>query len=158
MKKKILIVLGSGGHTAQILKLLKLLGNRYEYEYVMNDNDVVSGKKIKGKIYSIPNPRVYEDNFFQKTFKLTHGFFQALSILRKSRPSTIISAGPGLTFPLFIAAKLLNIKTIYLESWCHVNMKSLSGRLCYPLSDLFFVQWPELKKQYPKAIYVGRLG
>jgi UDP-N-acetylglucosamine:LPS N-acetylglucosamine transferase len=156
--KKVMIVLGSGGHTAQMLKLLKLLGSKYNYEYVLNDDDKVSARKINGKIYRVANPRVFEDNILIRSSKLTKGFFQAYKIMRKSNAVAIISAGPGLTFPLFLAAKLFRKKTIFIESWCRITTKSISGRLCYPLSDMFFVQWPEMKKLYPKAIYAGRLG
>ncbi|MDP3029141.1 MAG: hypothetical protein Q8O04_06545 [Deltaproteobacteria bacterium] len=47
---------------------------------------------------------------------------------------------------------------IFIESWSRVTTKSTTGKICYYLSDLFFVQWPELIKRYPKAIYAGRLG
>ena len=45
MKRKILIILGSGGHTAQMLKLLNLLGEDYDYEYVINREDQITRKK-----------------------------------------------------------------------------------------------------------------
>lgn len=156
--KKVLIVLGSGGHTAQMLRLLKLTGDRYEYEYVINDDDKVTSKKIKGKFYIIPNPRVYKESIIKKAYKTMKGFFLSFKIWKNSRAEAIISAGPGLTIPLFISGKILGKKTIYLESWSRAHSKSLSGKICYPLSDLFFVQWPDMKKNYPKAIYAGRLG
>ncbi len=158
MKKKILAVLGSGGHTAQMLKLLNLFGDKYVYEYLINDDDLVTRKKISGKIYTLPNPRVFNENIFLKIIKTIYGFFKSINILIKSKPYAILSAGPGLTISLFYAAKLLGKKLIFLESWCRVNTKSVSGRFCYPISDLFFIQWKDLKKLYPKAIYAGRLS
>lgn len=158
MKKKILIVLGSGGHTTQMLKLLELLGDRYDYEYVINDNDSVSSKKINGKIYKILNPRLFGNSKFMQMLKSVVGFFQSIKIYWNSKLYAVISAGPGLSFPLFVCAKMLGIKTIFIESWSRVNTQSMAGKLCYKFSDLFFVQWPELKEKYPQAIYAGRLG
>jgi len=155
-KMKILMVLGSGGHTAQMLKLIKMLGNKYNYEYLINRNDVVTPKKVSGKIYSIPNPRVFEASAFSKVSKTAWGFIKSFFIIL--RFDVIISAGPGLSVPAFYAAKFLGKKTIFIESWSRARSPSVSGRLCYPVSDLFFVQWPEMKKFYPRAVYAGRLG
>jgi len=47
---------------------------------------------------------------------------------------------------------------IFIESWARVYSKSDSGKLVYPIADLFFVQWKEMEKVYPHAIYAGRLG
>jgi UDP-N-acetylglucosamine:LPS N-acetylglucosamine transferase len=158
-KKRFLVVLGSGGHTAQILKLLDLLGNRYEYEYVIRYDDQLSRKKIKigGKVYRIHNPRSIKDNIFVIALKTIRNATESLIILLKSKSDLILSAGPGSAVPLCVLGKLLGKKVIFLESWSRVYNPSYSGRLVYPFSDLFFVQWPEIKKEYPKAIYAGRL-
>jgi beta-1,4-N-acetylglucosaminyltransferase len=153
---KILIILGSGGHTAQMFKLLNLLGNKYQYGYLINSNDSVTPKKISGKIYAIPNPRIFGASVFSKMSKTIWGFIKSIYIMLKF--DVVISAGPGISVPTFFAAKLLGKRTIFLESWSRAHSPSVSGRLCYPVSDLFFVQWPEMKKFYPKAVYAGRLG
>jgi beta-1,4-N-acetylglucosaminyltransferase len=155
-KMKVLIILGSGGHTAQMLKLLKLMGNKYHYEYVINSDDIVTPKKISGKIHRIPNPRVFGASVISKLSKTLFGFIKSFFVVLKF--DVVISAGPGLSVPVFYAAKMLGKKTIFLESWSRAHSPSVSGRLCYPVSDLFFVQWPKMKKFYPKAIFAGRLG
>ena len=159
--QKLLIHLGMGGHTSQTLRLVDLLGPNYKYEYLIGHDDQTSAKKIKfpEKIYKIKNPRLMKDKSLLKVFfNMFPITIQAFKILRKSRPSAIISAGPSQTIPLFWLAKLLGIKTIFLESWVRVHHKSKTGKLVYPVSDLFFIQWKSLKKVYPKAIYAGRLS
>lgn len=84
-------------------------------------------------------------------------FFIAFRILREQRPRLVVSTGAGLAVPLFLAARLLNIRTAYIEVIDRIDSASLSGRLCYPLSNLFLVQWPEQKTLYPRAIVVGPL-
>lgn len=153
---KILVILGSGGHTAQMMKLLKLLGNRYEYEYLVNDNDEVTGKKITGKVHILKNPRLYKENPLRLLYKGTFDFVASIKLMKNF--DAVISAGPGISVPVFYAAKMLRKKTIYLESWSRASSMSVSGKLCYPISDLFFIQWPQQKKNYKKAIYAGRLG
>jgi UDP-N-acetylglucosamine:LPS N-acetylglucosamine transferase len=159
--QKLLIHLGMGGHTSQILRLTNLLGPNYGYEYLIGHDDQTSSQKIKfpGKIHRIKNPRLMKDKSLLKVFfNMFPTTIQAFKILRKSKPKAIISAGPSQTIPLFWLAKLLRIKTIFIESWVRVHHKSQTGKLVYPITDLFFVQWKSMKKAYPKAIYAGRLS
>lgn len=156
-----LVVLGMGGHTSQIVHLLDLLGDAYEYEYVIGHDDHTSAAKIKhnGKILMMRNPRLMTDRILHKVvFNMVPATFQAFSILQKTKPDAILSAGPALTIPLFWLAKARGVKTIFIESWVRVYHKSLTGKLVYPVSDLFFVQWESMKKVYPRAIYAGRLS
>lgn len=162
---KILVHLGMGGHTSQILRLLEMvedgIGNKYSYDYLLGDDDQTSAKKIKspGKIHVIKNPRLMKDKslliVFLKMFPTTIGL---ISLLLKTKPKAVISAGPSLAIPLFWLAKLFGVKTIFIESWVRVHHKSQAGKFVYPVSDLFFVQWPTMKKVYPRAIYAGRLS
>ena len=46
---------------------------------------------------------------------------------------------------------------VFSESIACVDHISVSGKILYPLADLFFVQWQELVEKYPKAMYTGRL-
>jgi UDP-N-acetylglucosamine:LPS N-acetylglucosamine transferase len=50
-----------------------------------------------------------------------------------------------------------DIKIVFSESFACVDHLSLSGKLLYPIVDMFFVQWPDLQVLYPKSIYTGRL-
>lgn len=161
-KQSILVVLGRGGHTEQMLKLVDSLGRRYNYEYVLGRGDNISEKRIRvpGDLFYIKNPREMEDKnpviVFFKLFKTT---LDSLVVLAKSKSRFVITCGPGLGIPLSILAKVLfRKKIIFVESWSRVYSKSLAGRFIYPLSDLSFVQWSQQKKNYPRAIYAGRLG
>ena len=50
---------------------------------------------------------------------------------------------------------LFGSKIIYIETFANSETKSLTGRLVYPIADLFIVQWESMLKLYPKAIYGG---
>lgn len=156
-----LVVLGSGGHTAQILRLVDLLGDKYNYEYVIGREDKTSEKRIKypGRIFRLNTSRLMKDkSLFIVYLKMVPTTIDALKILFSTKAMAVLSAGPASSLPLFFLAKrLFKKKTIYIESWVRVRSKSLTGGLIYPHSNLFFVQWPEMKKQYPKAVFVGRL-
>lgn len=160
-KPKLMIVLGSGGHTTQMIRLTEMLYDVYDFEYVVNDDDDKSVKKIKftGDVHVIPRPRrVYDKSVVRSVFLTIHSIIQSFSIIMNSKSVGIVSAGPGLAVPLFIWASIFRKKKIFIESWTRVHTKSTTGKICYYLSDLFFVQWPDLTERYPKAIYAGRLG
>jgi beta-1,4-N-acetylglucosaminyltransferase len=160
-KPKLMIVLGSGGHTAQMIRITEMLCNYYDFEYVINDDDDNSIKKIKfiGDVHVIPRPRrVYDKSFIRSAFLTIYSLLRSFGIIMNSKSVGIVSAGPGLAVPLFVWATIFRKKRIFIESWSRVSTKSTTGKICYYLSDLFFVQWPELTRKYPKAIYAGRLG
>ena len=159
--KKILIHLGMGGHTSQVLQLISSMGDKYAYSYLLGDDDKTSEKKIifPGKIHRVKNPRLMSDrSLLIVLLKMIPASFQLFHVLRRVKPYAVISSGPSLAIPLFWLAKLLGIKTIFIESWVRVHHGSQAGRFCSSAADLFFVQWPSLKNVYPKAVYVGRLS
>lgn len=160
-KPKLMIVLGSGGHTNQMIRLTEMLHDSYDFEYVVSDDDDKSVKKIilQGDVHVITRPRRYYDkSVIRSVFLTTRSTLESFGIIMNSKSVGVVSAGTSLTVPLFLWASLFGRKRIYIESWSRVNTTSAAGKICYYLSDLFFVQWPELSKRYPKAIYAGRLG
>ena len=82
---------------------------------------------------------------------------RAIKILKKERPDLIISSGAAPAVPFFYIGKLMGAKLVYIEAFDRFDKISMSGRLCYRLSDVFIVQWKDLLDKYPKAIYIGSL-
>lgn len=155
---KILAILGKGGHTTQILRLLGKMPKDYEYSYVICYEDPISEKKVNGTVYKVNMPSREGDSNFMKIARTLRTIFQAAIALIKDSPHVVITAGPGVGAIFSYIGKLLGKKVIFIESWARVYSKSDSGKLVYPIADLFVVQWKEMKKVYPNAIYAGRLG
>lgn len=82
-------------------------------------------------------------------------FFLAVRVLRRERPDVIVSTGAGVALPFFLVARLLRIRTVYLEAFERLDSKSLTGALCYPLTDYFCLQWEDQRAMYPDGIHVG---
>lgn len=96
------------------------------------------------------------DNIGTSPIKMIVAFYKIFSILYNEKPSIIVSTGSEIAIPAFYIAKIMGIKTIFIESWCRITTRSGTGKIVYPVSDLFLVQWPELLRLYgPKAKYVG---
>lgn len=157
-KPNVLYILGSGGHTAEMLELSKQLGDNINYFYLIQNDDVLSKSKIiyPGKIIYVDRPRLWGQSVIYN-LRVIPLFFKAIKIIKENKITVIISSGPGIAIPFCFAGKLLNKKIIFIESWSRIKTKSISGRLIYPIADLFFVQWKENLKNYPKAMYRGKL-
>lgn len=80
----------------------------------------------------------------------------AISVLRQFRPRAVLSTGAGVGVPFVWVARLLGIRTIFIEDMTRVTGLSLTGKLVYFVADQFLVQWPELAGRYPRARYQGR--
>jgi UDP-N-acetylglucosamine:LPS N-acetylglucosamine transferase len=142
-----------------MIRLVDLLGERYEYGYLVAADDELSVQKIKapGPVYRVLRPRWKDTSLPMVIARTVRSGLQASVALFRLRPHAIVSAGPGPAVPSSLLAKLMGIKVIYIETGSRVFALSSSGRILYRFADLFFVQWPELQEPYPKALYAGRL-
>ena len=159
MPATLLLVLGEGGHSQEMLRLAELLGPIYRYCYILVRDDELSAAKIRrpGPTYRVIRPRDKKHNLFFDALKAVLCGLQALVILLRCRPDAIIASGPGVAGPVCVAAKVMRRKVIFVETGSRVHALSKTGRIIYSFADLFFVQWPQLLPHYPRAIYAGRI-
>ena len=73
----------------------------------------------------------------------------------KIRPKYIVSTGTHTAVPICYIGKLFGSKIIFIETFANSKTKTLSGKLVYPIADLFIVQWESMLKLYPKAVLGG---
>lgn len=83
--------------------------------------------------------------------------FFTWKILRREKPTLILSTGAGISVPFMILGRLLKIKTIYIESLTRIEELSLSAKMNAFFIDLFLVQWPELEDVSKKRFYWGNV-
>jgi beta-1,4-N-acetylglucosaminyltransferase len=155
---KLLVVLGEGGHTTELLNLVELLGETYDYYYVISKEDNLAESRIKypGPKYYLTRPRGKGTAIFEAVLRTIWVAVQSLQILWLVRPDAILSAGPAIAVPISILGKLSGARIVFVECASRVRGLSLTGRIMYRWADLFFVQWPQLAGKLPKAIYAGR--
>jgi len=146
-KKTICLVCSHGGHLTELLQLSKAFDG---HETFFITYDTVRTRKLRKK-YLLQNIGRNPMRFIA----VLPGIFK---IIRNEKPDLVVSTGAEIAIPVFIAAKLFHIETIYLESWCRIKEPSHTGRLVYPLSNIFLVQWKQLLRMYgKKAKYVGEV-
>jgi beta-1,4-N-acetylglucosaminyltransferase len=145
---KVAVVCSHGGHLTEMLYISKaFFGN----DFFIATYDNPRTRKLKVKTYLFPN-------FGERWIESIKNALRVVFILREEQPDLIISNGAEIAVPFFYFAKLLKIKTIFIECYTRINEPTITGRLVYPISDLFLVMWPEMLEKYgKKAKYWGNL-
>ncbi|ORX81205.1 Alg14-domain-containing protein [Anaeromyces robustus] len=161
-----MIVFGSGGHTTEMIRLVKNLPRtRYSpRNYVVADTDEMSKEKIQlmeegskdSNLIEIPRSRKVHQSYFTSIFTTLNAMFYCFINNYKYQPDLIICNGPGTCIPVCYSALILSwlmpwrktgfgkIKIVYIESLARVKSLSLTGKLLLPTASLFIIQWPEL--------------
>jgi UDP-N-acetylglucosamine:LPS N-acetylglucosamine transferase len=79
----------------------------------------------------------------------------AWRLLRRRRPSVLVTTGAAVAVPFVWMARLRRIPVAYVETLARASRPSLSCRLAAPAADRVYVQWPELQAALPRARYAG---
>jgi hypothetical protein len=53
---------------------------------------------------------------------------------------------------------VLGIRTVVIEVYDRIDRRSLTGRLCRPLSDLFLLQWERQRELYGSGTLIWGLN
>jgi UDP-N-acetylglucosamine:LPS N-acetylglucosamine transferase len=143
---KIALVCSHGGHLTEMQYLLEAFQG-HDIFFVTYDS--IRTRKLSPEKYLI-------DAIGKSPVKMCIAFLKFLKIFTKERPDIVVSTGSEIAIPAFFIAKLFKAKTIYVECWCRVKTSSGSGKIVYPIVDIFLVQWPHLVAVYgEKAQYQG---
>ena len=67
----------------------------------------------------------------------------------------MVSTGSHNAGPMCLIAHLFGKKVIFIETFANSNSPTRCGKLVYKFADIFIVQWENMLKFYPKAIYGG---
>ncbi len=152
MKKdlKVCLVSSSGGHLTHMYMLKPFWQDKERFWVTFDKEDARS--LLKGeKMYTC----YYPSNRSLKALMINT--VRAFKVLKKERPDLIISCGAAVAVPFFYVGKLFGAKLIYIEVFDRIDSSTLTGRLVYPITDRFIVEWEEMKKVYPKAINLGSI-
>ena len=173
---KTLIVVGAGGHSMEMCRLLSGLDLRHYTPrvYVIASNDNISSLKVKKfelehskdsspDVRHILRARNVRQSYFTSIFTTVLATLKCLPLVASVRPDLVVCNGPGTCIPVCLTAYLMrflfikNAKIVYVESICRVERLSLSAMLLYYIADRLLVQWPGLAVKYSRTMYIGRL-
>lgn len=147
---KICFVGSSGGHLTHLYMLKPFFENKDRFWVTFNKEDANSILENEKKYYChFPTNRNLKN--------LIKNIFLAIKVLKKEKPNLIISSGAAVAVPFFYVGKLFGAKLVYIEVFDRIDKPTMTGKLVYPITDKFVVQWEEMKKVYPKAINLGSI-
>ena len=170
-KASLLVILGSGGHTGEMLTLLGGLdfAQFADIRTLRAKEDDGSLRQLLTSLpkaadfthHTILRSRRVGQSYFSSVFTTLLSLLQAIWVVLLIRPRMILTNGPGTAVPVCYVAwglgLVLGLRTqcVYVESVCRVQTLSWSGKLMYMIATTFIVQWDSLKKQYPDPISMG---
>jgi beta-1,4-N-acetylglucosaminyltransferase len=163
---KTLVVLGSGGHTTEMLQMIQYLNEKI-YDpliYVIASSDTTSkrrfhalGGRLPSETYYIPRSREVGQSYVTSVLSTLYSLLFSFWLVICIRPALVLCNGPGTCLPVVLATLFLRIlglcegQIVFVESLCRVKSLSLTGKLLYPLVDMFLVHWDELQSRFPRS-------
>lgn len=147
---KVCLVGSSGGHLTHLYMLKPFWENKQRFWVTFDKEDAKSLLEDE-KMYSC----YYPTNRSIKA--LIKNTILAWKVLKVEKPDLIISSGAAVAVPFFYLGKLIGVKNVFVEVFDRIDKPTLTGKMIYPVADLFIVQWEEQKKVYPKAIDLGSI-
>lgn len=148
--KKVCFIASSGGHFEQIMMLKPLMQKHDSFVVTEKTNYSVSNEDIQ--FYYLKQVNRHEIKFI---YYMIINSIKTLKIFLKEKPDIVISTGALATIPMCLLAKIFKKKLIFIESFAKITSPTLTGKLIYKFADQFYIQWEELRKIYPEAIYKG---
>ena len=148
--KKVIFISSMGGHLTEMMQL-KGIFKDYEYKIITEKHKSTIGLKAryKSKIdYLLTGNK---DHMLRYIFVLLYNLIKSFVLFLKFKPDVIVTTGAHTCVPMCYIAKIFRKKVIYIESFANIETKTLTGRLIYPIADIFIVQWHSMLKLYPKA-------
>lgn len=150
-KTKVCLVSSCGGHFMELMQLLPIMqGKQF---YIVTEKNTASTETVEKyrHHYLVQQEREGIGFIIKFGWNILLSFFYFLI----EQPTTVITTGAGASYPTCLFARIFKRRIIYIESFAKLDSESVTGKMIYPFADYFFVQWPEMKKVYPKGIYNG---
>ena len=150
--KKVLIAASSGGHLEEAMALKPL--KDYYQTVLITEKTEYGFQPWQDRCYLMPQ---LNRRKWKYVLRYPGVFVQTYRILKKEKPDAVLATGAMISFPALVLAKLMGIKTIFIECMFNVTNGTATGKLAYRFCDLFIVQWESMLQVYPKAVLGGRV-
>ncbi|MEB3336519.1 MAG: PssD/Cps14F family polysaccharide biosynthesis glycosyltransferase [Leptolyngbyaceae bacterium] len=145
---KLLLACTSGGHFST-MKDLRQFWSLHERVWVTDFKADTKSIQEQEKVYWLPYQAPRD------LMALILNIPAVVKLVTAEKPDLIVSTGASIAIGFAMAAKLMRIRFVYVESISRSEDLSISGKVVYWLADDFYVQWHGLTAKYPKAIFQG---
>lgn len=155
---------GTAGHVSLNEAIIpELIKKKYDIHYIGSYNGIektIIGDKFPNIPYHpISNGklrRYFSIKNFSDPFKVLYGTMQAITVLKKVKPSVVFSKGGFVSVPVVLAAKLSNIPVVIHESDL---TPGLANKIASSFAEHIFTVFEETIKHLPanKASSIGAI-
>lgn len=145
---RVMLVASAGGHLAQLLALSRWWGNSERIWVTFDTGSAIAALRDENVVWAHHPTTRHLGN-------AVRNLALACQVLRQHRPDLVVSTGAGVAAPFFLAAHALGIRTVFIEVVDRITSRTLTGRLVYPFTDEFVVQWEVQRQLYPAARVIG---
>lgn len=153
-KRNVMFIASTGGHLKELLQLQEMF-EKYDFSLITEKtkSNIYLKDKYKGKVFYLTYGTKH--HMLTYPFKLLFNCFKSLFLYLKLHPDYIITTGVHTAGPMCCLGKIFGSKVIYIETFANMCTKTATGKLLYPISDKFIVQWESMLKLYPEATFGG---
>ena len=146
-----MLIVSSGGHIYEMFCLRNFWEDKDRFWVTFPTADAKYLLREEKEVYWAAYPTV------RNVPNLLRNLWLAQKLLRKHKPSMILTTGSGVAAPFIWLARLRGIPSVFVESITRITEISLTGRISKPFATKLLVQWPELLTKYRGTEYHGRI-
>ena len=149
--KKVLFISSTGGHLNELMNLEPLFKN-YDFTILTERGKTTEYlmEKYNGRIHYVPYST--RSKIISYILKYIFVIIKSFFLFIKIRPDVIVSTGTHTAVPICYFSKIFGKKIIYIETYANITRKTITGKILYPISNLFIVHWKSMKELYPNAV------
>ncbi len=150
---RLLVTFAGGGWHRQTEQLVRAIpAGAAQIAYVQGSSARDKATPTVGErnsIASMQRLRGHPWRVLTNAARLLLAFVQSVALVRRVRPAAVVAIGTHLALPLFAAARVFGVRTVFVESITRVSRLSITGRIVrrLRLADRLYVQWPELARE-----------
>ena len=137
-KRRVLFVASTGGHLNELMQLQSMF-DKYDFNLITEKtkSNLWLKDKYKNKVYFLTYGT--KDHMLSYPFKLLWNCIKSVYLFFKIHPDYIVTTGVHTAGPICLISKFFGTKIIFIETFANISTKTVTGKLLYPVSDLFIV-------------------
>jgi UDP-N-acetylglucosamine:LPS N-acetylglucosamine transferase len=142
------LVGSSGGHLAHLVALRDVWHDADRF-WVTFDTPDATSRLVGERTYWCHHPTN------RNVPNLVRNTFLALRVIRRERPTLILTTGAGAAIPYLVLGRLSGARVVFLEVYDRIDSPTITGRIADRFAHHLFVQWPEQVRLYRRATLLG---
>lgn len=148
-KPRVLAVASIGGHWIQLLRIVRPMCGRFDVTFC-STHPRCAAMVAAHRFHLIPD---FNRKNIWRVFSAIGGIAR---MLRRERPEAVISTGAAPGLAVILVARLMGIRTIWVDSVANVEHPSACGKVAMRIASRAYTQWPHLARE-GRLIYAGNV-